>query len=108
MMLNHTVYIIYIYIGDVSGCVDFTDMFKDALAFNSQLHWDMAAAHSFHAMFHGAVAFSPTSLNSWDTASVQDFSYMFTGATSFSQGVGDWYIYISVYVCVYIYIYLNI
>ena len=68
---------------------DFSNTFRDATVFNSELYWSLGSATTTAHMFDGAKAFNGW-IDGWDMTNVIDASYMFAGATSFNRYTDSW------------------
>merc|ERR1712129_124946 len=79
----------------------FTNMFKNAAAFNSPIFkvaatattTEQTAVNDLTSMFEGATAFNQlinTATGLWKVDRVVTFTSMFEGATAFNQNINDW------------------
>lgn len=74
---------------DVSGIVDFKNVFNDCLIFNQPLdNWDTSSGQFMQEMFDNCQLFNQP-LNTWNVSSVTDFSEMFQD-TAFNQDLNSW------------------
>ena len=88
---------------DTSIVTNMSDMFRDAMAFKSELNthvvtkddgtryiaWDTSKVVNMENMFNSATSFT-SDLSSWNTSNVTNMSGMFRDALSFTSDLSSW------------------
>ena len=75
---------------DVSGVINFSEMFSSAIIFNGNISdWDVSSATNMSSMFQSANLFNQD-ISSWDVSSLTIMGFMFKSASAFNQNISDW------------------
>ena len=75
---------------DLSGTLRFSEIFRGAKSFNSNIeNWDTSQVQFMNGAFLDAQSFNQP-LNNWDTSSLWFIRDIFRGATSFNQDLDNW------------------
>ena len=75
---------------DLSGTNRFSDVFRGAKSFNSNIeNWDTSQVQLMNGAFLDAQSFNQP-LNAWNTSSLWFIRDIFRGATSFNQDLDNW------------------
>ncbi|GEM_PF-1872233 len=70
---------------DLNGVTNMKLVFRQAIAFNQPLDWDVSTVTNMNAMFSFATLFDQD-LSAWDVSMVEDMEKMFKSATVFNNG----------------------
>ena len=75
---------------DLGGMTDFSNFFKGAAKFNSDISgWNTKRITNMASMFEGAAKFNQN-ISSWNTSQVTNMSGMFRAAVKFNMDIGNW------------------